>query len=157
MPFYEYQCQACSAQVEVLQKISDAPLKKCPECGRNKLIKLVSAPVFRLKGGGWYETDFKGDKDNKRNLVDNEPASEAKSDDKAAPADKKTEASTDSKPDSKPEGKSEVKSDRKLEGKPDARSNMRPATKSRAAPARAGKSRIPVKSGKPAKAARAKR
>ncbi len=72
MPFYEYQCRACGAQVEVLQKITDAPLKKCPECGKSQLAKLVSAPVFRLKGGGWYETDFKTDKDNKRNLVDSE-------------------------------------------------------------------------------------
>lgn len=157
MPFYEYQCQACSAQVEVLQKISDAPLKKCPECGRNKLIKLVSAPVFRLKGGGWYETDFKGDKDNKRNLVDSEPAGEAKSDDKAAPADKKVEASTESKPESKSEGKSESKSDSKPEGRSDARSNKRLATKSRPAPAKAAKSRKPAKSSEPAKAARARR
>ena len=69
MPFYEYQCQACGAQVEVLQKISDAPLKKCPECGKSKLTKLISAPVFRLKGGGWYETDFKSEKDGRRNLA----------------------------------------------------------------------------------------
>ena len=81
MPFYEYQCQACGAQVEVMQKISDAPLKKCPECGKSRLTKLISAPVFRLKGGGWYETDFKSDKENKRNLVEAEksesPASAA--------------------------------------------------------------------------------
>jgi putative FmdB family regulatory protein len=70
MPFYEYQCSACNAHVEVLQKISDAPLRKCPECGRQKLTRLISAPVFRLKGSGWYETDFKSDKENKRNLVD---------------------------------------------------------------------------------------
>jgi len=70
MPFYEYQCSACGAEVEVLQKITDAPLKKCPECGRNQLQKLVSAPVFRLKGSGWYETDFKKDGDKKRNLAD---------------------------------------------------------------------------------------
>jgi putative FmdB family regulatory protein len=72
MPFYEYQCRACNAQVEVLQKISDPPLRKCPECGRSQMTKLVSAPVFRLKGAGWYETDFKSDKDNKRNLVEAE-------------------------------------------------------------------------------------
>ncbi|RYZ63273.1 MAG: zinc ribbon domain-containing protein, partial [Proteobacteria bacterium] len=69
MPFYEYQCRACGAQTEVLQKISDAPLRKCPDCGKNQLQKLVSAPVFRLKGAGWYETDFKSDADRKRNLV----------------------------------------------------------------------------------------
>ena len=68
MPIYEYQCQACGAVVEELQKISDPPLKKCPECGANKLEKLVSAPSFRLSGTGWYETDFKSDKDKQRNL-----------------------------------------------------------------------------------------
>ena len=83
MPFYEYQCQACGVQVEVMQKITDAPLKKCPECGKSKLTKLISAPVFRLKGGGWYETDFKSDKDKQRNLAGADkdspaPASEAK-------------------------------------------------------------------------------
>ena len=68
MPIYEYQCQACGHQLEVLQKVSDAPLKKCPECGKPKLQKLLSAPSFRLKGGGWYETDFKSGK--KKNLAD---------------------------------------------------------------------------------------
>lgn len=68
MPIYEYQCQACGHQLEVLQKVSDAPLKKCPECGKPKLQKLMSAPSFRLKGGGWYETDFKSG--NKKNLAD---------------------------------------------------------------------------------------
>ena len=81
MPFYEYECQACKYYIEVMQKITDAPLTKCPSCGKRKLKKLVSAPVFRLKGGGWYETDFKTEKDNKRNLVGadkEEPKSDAK-------------------------------------------------------------------------------
>jgi putative FmdB family regulatory protein len=81
MPFYEYECQACKYYTEVMQKISDAPLSKCPSCGKRQLRKLVSAPVFRLKGAGWYETDFKTDKDNKRNLVGadkEEPKAEAK-------------------------------------------------------------------------------
>jgi putative FmdB family regulatory protein len=69
MPFYEYECSNCKFYTEVLQKISDAPLTKCPSCGKEALKKLVSAPIFRLKGGGWYETDFKGDKENKRNLA----------------------------------------------------------------------------------------
>jgi putative FmdB family regulatory protein len=69
MPIYEYECQACKFYTEVMQKISDAPLIKCPSCGKRRLKKLVSAPVFRLKGGGWYETDFKSDKEAKRNLV----------------------------------------------------------------------------------------
>ena len=100
MPFYEYQCQACGAQVEVMQKITDAPLKKCPECGKSRLVKLVSAPVFRLKGGGWYETDFKTDKDKRKRLVDGgaEPAPAAE----AAPAGKDAKPEQPAKPD-KPE------------------------------------------------------
>jgi putative FmdB family regulatory protein len=70
MPFYEYQCKSCGHELEAMQKVSDAPLKKCPHCGKSQLTRLMSAPVFRLKGGGWYETDFKGDKDNQRNLAD---------------------------------------------------------------------------------------
>lgn len=69
MPFYEYECQSCKYYVEVMQKITDAPLKKCPSCGRMTLRKLVSAPAFRLKGGGWYETDFKSAQERKRNLA----------------------------------------------------------------------------------------
>ncbi len=70
MPFYEYQCKNCGHELEAMQKVSDAPLKKCPHCGKSQLTRLMSAPVFRLKGGGWYETDFKGDKDSQRNLAD---------------------------------------------------------------------------------------
>jgi putative FmdB family regulatory protein len=70
MPFYEYQCNNCGHALEAMQKVSDPPLKKCPHCGKPRLQKLMSAPVFRLKGGGWYETDFKSDQDNKRNLAD---------------------------------------------------------------------------------------
>lgn len=106
MPFYEYQCKACGAQTEVLQKITDAPLKKCPECDKNQLEKLVSAPVFRLKGGGWYETDFKTDKDKKRNLVESDSAASSKPDDKpekSIPKVPKTEkAAAKAKPAAKP-------------------------------------------------------
>lgn len=59
MPIYEYQCSKCEHRLEALQKISDAPLSECPECKAPELKKLVSAASFRLKGGGWYETDFK--------------------------------------------------------------------------------------------------
>lgn len=55
--------------MEAFQKLSDDPLKECPNCGDLELGKLVSAAGFRLKGGGWYETDFKGSKDPKKNLV----------------------------------------------------------------------------------------
>ena len=118
MPFYEYQCQACGAQVEVMQKISDAPLKKCPECGKSRLTKLVSAPVFRLKGGGWYETDFKSDKENKRNLVETEK-SESKPAEKPA---EKTEAKADAKPEAKPEKAPESRP-------PEKKSRTRPVSK----------------------------
>jgi len=67
MPFYEYQCTKCGHEEEVLQKISDKPLKKCPVCGKSAMQKKVSAAAFRLKGGGWYETDFKSG--NKKNVV----------------------------------------------------------------------------------------
>ncbi len=59
MPIFDYQCQACGHEFESIQKVSDKPLTECPECGKSELKKMVSAPSFRLKGGGWYETDFK--------------------------------------------------------------------------------------------------
>jgi putative FmdB family regulatory protein len=101
MPFYEYDCPHCGYHDEVLQKISDKPLTKCPSCGKKGLKKLMSAPVFRLKGSGWYETDFKSDKENKRNLHG---------------ADKE-ESKSESKPDTKTETKSEPA---KTESKPAA-------------------------------------
>lgn len=122
MPFYEYQCQACGAQVEVMQKISDAPLKKCPECGKSKLTKLVSAPVFRLKGGGWYETDFKSDKDVKRNLAGAEkesPAAEGAT--KPAADAAKAEPAKDAKPADKPAPTEASKSASKSVAKPAAK------------------------------------
>ena len=65
MPIYEYSCQECEHSLEAIQKLADAPLTDCPECGKPALKKQVSAPTFRLSGGGWYETDFKtGDKKN---------------------------------------------------------------------------------------------
>ncbi len=73
MPIYEYRCDQCGHQFEVLQKISDAPVKNCPKCNSNNPRRLVSAAAFKLKGTGWYETDFKtkkpkkGDEINKAN------------------------------------------------------------------------------------------
>ena len=76
MPIYEYQCQDCGKELEALQKISDAPLVDCPECGAATLKKKVSAAAFRLKGGGWYETDFKtGNKKNLAGGAESAPAS----------------------------------------------------------------------------------
>ena len=84
MPFYEYQCKRCGHALEAMQKITASPLKKCPECGKATLQRLMSAPVFRLKGGGWYETDFKSDQDGKRNLADKPEADAPKEDKKDA-------------------------------------------------------------------------
>ncbi len=65
MPIYEYACKSCEHAFDALQKMSDGALVDCPECGEPALRKLLSAPKFRLKGQGWYETDFKtGDKRN---------------------------------------------------------------------------------------------
>lgn len=97
MPIYEYRCAACGHMLEALQKLSDAPLKKCPQCAKSRLKRLVSAPSFRLKGGGWYETDFKQTGEKKRNLVDG--GGEAS----AAPAADKDGAKTD-KVDGKADG-----------------------------------------------------
>ncbi|MFK7862731.1 MAG: FmdB family zinc ribbon protein [Pseudohongiellaceae bacterium] len=87
MPIYEYQCSNCGATIEALQKMSDAPKVDCPKCQTPSLKKLVSAASFRLKGGGWYETDFKTG--NKKQLAETDsgskPAASANSgSDKAA-------------------------------------------------------------------------
>ena len=85
MPIYEYQCQACEAQLEALQKISDAPLLECPKCGESSLKKKISAAAFRLKGAGWYETDFKtGNKKNLAGAADSASSGESKPSDSAA-------------------------------------------------------------------------
>ena len=99
MPFYEYQCKSCGHELEAMQKVSDAPLKKCPDCGKSQLTRLMSAPVFRLKGGGWYETDFKGDKENQRNLADKpeDAPKDAKGSD-TKPADDKAKDGKEVKP-----------------------------------------------------------
>jgi len=77
MPFYEYRCDSCGHDFEALQKISDEPLKHCPACDKPDLRKLISAAGFRLKGDGWYETDFKSG--SKRNLADSAASPESTS------------------------------------------------------------------------------
>ena len=70
MPIYDYKCSECEYEIEIIQKFSDEPRSLCPNCNKNSLSKMVSAPSFRLKGGGWYETDFKTGK--KKNLSSND-------------------------------------------------------------------------------------
>lgn len=94
MPVYDYHCTACGADSEILHKISDPPETICPECGKPKLVKQVSAAGFRLSGGGWYETDFKSS--GQKNLAGEHGADKpaaAKTDDSGA-ASKKTETAS---------------------------------------------------------------
>ncbi len=119
MPIYGYVCQGCEHTLDALQKIADDPLTDCPECGEAALKRQLSAPRFRLKGGGWYETDFKTD--NQRNLAGDKEA-----------------ASGDGKGDGKGEGdKADAKTDgkdKKADGK--KAGTAKPAAKSDAKPAK---------------------
>jgi putative FmdB family regulatory protein len=154
MPFYEYQCKSCGHELEAMQKVSDAPLKKCPHCGKSQLQRLMSAPVFRLKGGGWYETDFKGEQDNKRNLADKPDAdapkvsdsssSESKADAKGSEESKGTESKGAESKGAESKGSDAKSSDSKASG---AGSNDGTAAKNKSAdksadkaPSRAAKS-----------------
>lgn len=102
MPIYEYQCNACQHQIEILQKPTDAPLTQCPECKQNKLRKLISATTFQLKGTGWYETDFKNAKEHKKTADKTDPDKQSKTDktdkkdpDKPSKTDKKKTSETE--------------------------------------------------------------
>ena len=100
MPIYEYQCNECNHVLDALQKVNDKPLVDCPECGKNCLKRLISAPNFRLKGEGWYETDFK--KENRKNVVDKKDEKsekkESSNSDKASDKSKKKEKIKDKTP-----------------------------------------------------------
>jgi putative FmdB family regulatory protein len=87
MPIYEYRCESCGAELEKLQKISAPALRECPECGKDTLVKLMSASSFRLKGSGWYETDFKTGK--KKNGAAEEAAADSGGSTPAVAADPK--------------------------------------------------------------------
>ena len=104
MPIYEYRCAACGCQREYLQKMSDAPLTVCPECGKASYKKMVTSAGFQLKGSGWYATDFKHGAQPKSKPEDQAaPKSKdqagSKSEDQAAP---KTESQSGAKADDKP-------------------------------------------------------
>ena len=116
MPIYEYQCEKCQHTLEALQKFSEKPLRECPECGKHTLKRLVSAPMFRLAGSGWYETDFKSENERKRNLAgkdDAPPPAESGAADKPA----KTETVAEKKAEPK-EPASSKKSVAVTKGKP---------------------------------------
>ncbi|MGO1000044.1 FmdB family zinc ribbon protein [Lysobacter sp. CA196] len=111
MPIYAFQCSACGHAFDRLQKLSDADPTVCPECGAEKVGRQLTAPQFRLAGGGWYETDFKKDGDKKRNLA-GEGSSGGASSGSTGPG-------GDSKPaEKKPEAKPEKKADAAAASKP---------------------------------------
>ena len=93
MPIYAFECAACGHSFDRLQKMSDADPVDCPSCGAPQVRRQLTAPQFRLAGGGWYETDFKKDGDKKRNLAGDggsAPKSESKPA-KSKPAEKKAD------------------------------------------------------------------
>lgn len=87
MPIYEYQCTACHHKFDLLQKLNEEQVKKCPECSKDTAVRLVSAAGFQLKGSGWYATDFK-----------NKGKPEQKSDATASSTDSKTADKTTTEP-----------------------------------------------------------
>ena len=104
MPIYEYKCNTCDHQFEILQKINDVPAKTCPECNSHNLRKLVSAAAFKLKGTGWYETDFKTKKPKK----DNNTAKKNENDPKKTPEEAASKSETNLK-DSSNKNKEKIK------------------------------------------------
>ena len=99
MPIYEFQCGSCGKRSDHLMRYDDPDPSACPECGAATLTRVLSAPQFRLAGGGWYETDFKGDKDRKRNLAGEASGGEKTAETKPAetkPADAKPAAKSES-------------------------------------------------------------
>ena len=95
MPIYEYKCSKCEHQFEVIQRFSDNPVESCPECNEKSVKKLVSAPSFRLKGGGWYETDFKTG--SKKNIVDTKDEKQKQPKEQTKTTEKSKSKSTDKK------------------------------------------------------------
>jgi putative FmdB family regulatory protein len=96
MPLYEYRCEACGHQFEVIQKFSDEPIAVCPKCGSGPVAKLLSSPAFQFKGTGWYITDYarKGATEGKE--AKGTPATESKDDSKKDDSKSTTTSSTDS-------------------------------------------------------------
>lgn len=78
MPLYEYACSACGHEFEMLQKFSDKPIKKCPECGKAKVEKMISQTAFQLKGEGWYKDGYSRPSDKPAEKPKPEKAAESK-------------------------------------------------------------------------------
>ncbi len=95
MPIYDYKCSKCEHQFEVIQRLSDNPVESCPACNKKTVKKLVSAPSFRLKGAGWYETDFKTG--SKKNIVDTKDEKSKQPKEKTKTTDQSKSKSSDKK------------------------------------------------------------
>ena len=117
MPIYEYGCRSCGHTLDALQKINDKVLRKCPACGKPALKRLMSAPAFRLKGGGWYETDFKADGETKRNLAEAPAKDDGKVKEDSKPKNGKADAAGPKKAASPAGETKKPKSARKAGGK----------------------------------------
>lgn len=121
MPIYEYQCRSCDHYLDALQKLSDSLLTDCPACGKPALRRLISAPSFRLKGSGWYETDFKSG--NRRNIAEGaEPVDKGDKDDKAGKADKSEKPDKEKPKADDKKGESPKKEERKEKDKSKSKS-----------------------------------
>ena len=97
MPIYDYKCSKCEHEIEIIQKINDKPKEVCPKCNKKGLKKQISAPSFRLKGGGWYETDFKTE--NRKNIADSGKTETKKKESSKQSTDSKKEKKKDKKKD----------------------------------------------------------
>ena len=121
MPIYAYRCESCGFQKDALQKMSDAPLTQCPQCGKDSFRKQVTAAGFQLKGSGWYVTDFRGG---------NNGAPAAKKDDGASAETKSDGASESSKESGKESSKESAKDSGSAAAKSDSSSTSAPASDS---------------------------
>jgi putative FmdB family regulatory protein len=131
MPLYEYECDTCGHRFETIQRFSDPPLDRCPNCG-GAVRKLQSAPAFHLKGSGWYITDYaRKDTDAKSGDQGGEKPGDKAGD---QPGGKTTESSGGSKAEGKTEGRTEGKPEGKSEGKGESKGEVKPAAGSSTAP-----------------------
>ena len=131
MPIYEYACRGCEHQFETIQKISEDPLTECPSCGKSELKKLMSRAAFRLKGSGWYETDFKSS--DKRNIAGESKPTDSSESSSASEASgkEKSSDSSESKGESKSSDSSKSKGESKSSGNKESSSS---STSSSSAP-----------------------
>jgi len=136
MPIYEYKCSSCGHKKEVLQKMSDAPLKECPACGKSTLTKLMSAAGFQLKGSGWYATDFKGgskaakpgqDQDDGGSKVDGKSGDEGRTGSESKASDEsQAKGDNKAKGDQKAQGDAKTQGDAKAQGETKGKGDNKP-------------------------------